>query len=114
MSYFTANLTPEEDEVREEMARQRAKFGPQDHPDGTENTPSTVATADSAREGCQQAARSGEVTWRHILWEEVAEAFAEDDPNKLLAELLQVEAVVRQWRLSIKRRLAADLPGEAL
>ncbi|MFI7630233.1 hypothetical protein [Microbispora rosea] len=111
MSYFTANLTPEEEEVRAELARQDAKWGVQDHPDGTHDCQDTRAYADMAREWCQSAAEAGEVTWQHILNEEVAEAFAEEDPEKLLAELLQVEAVARQWRMSIRRRAAAA--GEA-
>ncbi|MFI7644154.1 hypothetical protein [Nonomuraea sp. NPDC049400] len=35
MSYFTANLTDEEQEVRDELARQNTKWGEQNHPDGT-------------------------------------------------------------------------------
>jgi len=113
MSYFTANLTREEDEVREEMRRQDAKFGPQNHPDGTSDSHDAKAHADLAREWCQDAAATGEVTWQHILCEEASEAFAEVDPEKLLNELLQVEAVARQWRLAIRRRLAGQ-SGDAL
>ncbi|MEV1201702.1 hypothetical protein [Microbispora rosea] len=112
MTWFTA-LTPEEEEVRAELARQNAKWGVQDHPDGTHNCPDTRAYADMAREWCQSAAEAGEVTWQHILNEEVAEAFAEEDPERLFVELLQVEAVARQWRMSIRRRLAAQEAGEA-
>jgi hypothetical protein len=106
MSYFTANLTLEEDEVREEMARQDAKWGQQNHPEGT--GPQWRAAAERARARCQQAARQGDVTWFDILNEEFWEAAAEDDPGALLAELLQVEAVARQWRMAIRRRLAAE------
>jgi hypothetical protein len=112
MGYFTGNLTREEDEVRAELARQDAKWGPQNHPDGTALT-GDVLGAESAKRTCQFAASKNAVTWRDILWEEVAEAFAEDDPTMLLAELLQVEAVARQWRMAIRRRLA-DQSGESL
>ncbi|MFB4280818.1 hypothetical protein ACBJ59_36400 [Nonomuraea sp. MTCD27] len=105
MSYFTANLTTEEDEVREEMRRQHAKFGPQNHPDGT-GLPGSVMEADEARARCK-ANGPEQDNWRDILDEEVREAFAETDPDALLVELLQVEAVARQWRLAIRRRLAA-------
>ena len=113
MSYFTANLTREEDEVREEMRRQDAKFGPQNHPDGTSDRHDAKAQADLARIVTDTQAKHGDLTWRHILAEEVAEAFAEVDPEKLLAELLQGEAVARQWRMAIRRRLA-DQSGESL
>lgn len=113
MTYFTANLTLEEDEVRAEMARQDAKFGPQNHADGTGPdvywgiTGRAAWTAAVARGRCK-ANGLGEDNWLDILHEEVAEAFAEDDADALLAELLQVEAVARQWRMAIRRRLAAE------
>lgn len=113
MTYFTANLTLEEDEVRAEMARQDAKWGQQNHADGTGPdvfwgiTGRASVVADHARAVCQ-ANGPGEDTWRDILFEEVAEAMAEDGADALLAELLQVEAVARQWRMAIRRRLAAE------
>ncbi|MFG1683547.1 hypothetical protein ACGFNP_25485 [Nonomuraea sp. NPDC049269] len=112
MTYFTGNLTREEDEVRAELARQDAKWGEQNHQDGT-GGPAFTAWASAARRMCQRAAADDSVTWQLILDEEVAEAFAEDDPDKLLAELVQVEAVARQWRMTIRRRLAAQQSGEA-
>jgi hypothetical protein len=112
MTYFTANLTLEEDEVRAEMARQDAKWGQQNHADGTGpdvfwgvHPGPAEAIAVIARGRCK-ANGPGQDTWRDILFEEVAEAIAEDDPDALLAELLQVEAVARQWRMAIRRRLA--------
>jgi len=39
----------------------------------------------------------GTVTWADILLEEVAEAFAEDDPAKLREELVQSGAVILKW-----------------
>jgi hypothetical protein len=114
MTYFTANLTLEEDEVRAEMARQDAKWGQQDHADGTGpdvfwgvHPGPAEAVAVIARGRCK-ANGPGQDTWRDILFEEVAEAIAEDDPDALLAELLQVEAVARQWRMAIRRRVAAE------
>jgi hypothetical protein len=56
------------------------------------------------REACQMATADGRVTWRHILTEEVYEAFAESDPTKLRAELVQVAAVAVQWIQAIDRR----------
>jgi hypothetical protein len=112
MSFFTANLTREEAEVRAELARQDAKWGEQNHPDGT-GLPIYQYAANRYRDTAQRNAAAGALAWRDVLVEEVYEALAESDPEALLAELLQVEAVARQWRLSIRRRLAAQQPGEA-
>lgn len=107
MSYFTANLTREEEEVRAELARQDAKWGEQNHPDGTGRLDYSRMAADW-KGIVDAAAKQKKLTWRHILMEEVYEACAESDPEKLLSELLQVEAVARQWRKTIRRRLARE------
>lgn len=93
-----------------ERERQRAKWGTQDHPDGTGYSGEYVAgqEADSLREiaqqSCEAAFRDGRGTWRHILAEEIAEAFAEDDETRLRNELIQVAAVAVQWCEAIDRR----------
>lgn len=92
-------------EVAHERTTQDARWGQQNHPDGT-----SAENADYAahvRATCQQAAAEGRVTWAHILTEEVGEAFAETNPAKLRAELLQVAAVAAAWVEAIDRR--ADL-----
>jgi hypothetical protein len=109
MSYFTANLTDEEEEVRAELARQDAKWGEQNHPDGTDAI--YASQADELRCTVRGAADLGTLSWRLILLEEVFEALAEEDPEKLLGELLQVEAVTRQWRMAIRRRPAPPDAG---
>jgi hypothetical protein len=103
--------------VAAERARQDAQWGEQNHPDGTgARTASWGAlvhaetAATDARLRCQRAAKVGDLTWRHILNEEVAEAFAEGDPAKLRAELVQVAAVAAAWIEAIDRR-AADQEG---
>lgn len=111
-------------EVLHERDRQDAKWGEQNHPDGTAGpirwlrylayvVPGgelRAATADeiaaAAKTATDTAAESGEVTWRDILLEEVAEAFAEVDSAKLRAELVQVSAVAQQWIGAIDRRAA--------
>ena len=45
----------------------------------------------------------GRGTWRHILAEEVAEAYAETG-DALSTELVQVAAVAVQWRAAQSRR----------
>lgn len=79
-------------DVLHERERQDAKWGEQNHPIGT----STHAAQfrDSLREECDRAAKSGRLTWKHILFEEVYEALAETDPVKQRAELVQCAAVL--------------------
>ncbi|CAH0258353.1 hypothetical protein [Microbacterium sp. Bi128] len=80
-----------------ERGRQDAKWGePVDHPDGTGSSVAQAAAVD-AKTNTDRAAAEGRVTWRHILHEEVAEAFAETDPAKLRAELVQVAASAVKW-----------------
>ena len=83
--------------VRAERARQDAKWGDQSHrPDGT-GALKWAALADDQKQATDEAAEDGSLTWRHILLEEVYEAFAESDPEKLTEELIQVAAVALAW-----------------
>ncbi|MFE0132426.1 hypothetical protein ACFWY6_12765 [Streptomyces sp. NPDC059037] len=90
-------------EIAAERVRQDAKFGEQNHPDGT-GTVEQQKYAESARRWCQTAFGSGYGTWSDVLAEEVAEANAERDPAKLRAELVQVAAVAAAWIEAIDRR----------
>jgi hypothetical protein len=82
-------------DVLAEAHCQTDKWGVQRHPDGT--GPCYAFHAQDARERCNAAANAGEVTWRHILIEEVYEALAETDPERLREELVQVAAVCVSW-----------------
>ena len=62
--------------------------------------------AAAAREHCAAATADGSVTFKDVLMEEVAEVFAESDPEKLRAELIQVAAVAVQWVEKIDRERA--------
>ena len=97
-------------EVQAERERQDAKWGEQNHPDGTGSASQQVA-AGAARARCQVAAEAGEVTWRLVSDEEHAEAMAESDPLKLRAELIQDAAVKVAWIAAIDRHLAAARPS---
>lgn len=90
-------------EIRDERSRQIEKWGAQHHPDGTGDR-FFAYFASEARRRCQHADRQGTVTWYHILAEEVYEAFAESDPDKLRTELIQVAAVAAAWVEDIDHR----------
>lgn len=90
-------------DVRDERVAQDERWGMQVLPDGTGGH-GTVAAASAARDETEAAARAGGLTWRHILAEEVMEAFAEEDPQRLRRELIQVAAVAVKWVQALDRR----------
>jgi hypothetical protein len=94
--------------VISERDSQDEKWGPApqsflDRLDGTAY-PDSAEIADMARELTEEAAREGTLSWSAILLEEVYEAMAESDPDKLYAELIQVAAVAVSWAETIKAR----------
>lgn len=97
-------------EIGYERTRQDAKWGQQNHPDGTgpdlETPPGWTAAelADAARNSCQRRAEMGIGTWSDIFTEEACEALAESDPARLRAELIQVAATAVNWIEAIDRR----------
>lgn len=101
---FVSNATVDVlNAIGRERNAQDAKWGEQNHPDGTGQGWHSQA-ASAARKACDLAFRSGRGTWRHILLEEYAEAMAESDPAKLREELIQVAAVAAAWVEAIDRR----------
>ncbi|MEV5942716.1 hypothetical protein [Streptomyces sp. NPDC051994] len=90
--------------VDAERQAQLAKWGEQQHSNGTGGALDRRAVS-SARAACEYAADRGVVTWRDILGEEVAEAFAESDPAALRAELVQVAAVCAAWISDLDQRV---------
>lgn len=96
------------DEVFDERCRQVARYGHNhDLDDGTgpETRWALPVSTDSAAE-LEKAFRrqyeeyeeeTGNPTWLHLVREELAEAFAEEDPARLSAELLQVAALCVSW-----------------
>lgn len=95
-----------------EREAQHGVHGVQHHlPDGT--GPEWTYLAEQARAECERAAAAGQLTWRHILFEEVAEALAENNTNRLRAELVQVTAVGVQWLQAIDNRsVSATATGQ--
>jgi hypothetical protein len=114
-------------EVAAERERQDAKWGEQNHPDGTgcwrrvsggemrrDNDVADIRAERAIEDkgACDLAAREGRITWRHILREEVSEAFAEDG-DALRVELIQSAAVIVAWIEAIDRRQALEGPPGA-
>jgi hypothetical protein len=89
-------------EVDAERQRQLRKWGEQRHPDGT-GRPGDRENADRMRAICK-ANGPGQDNWRDILAEEIAEAFAETDPELLRIELVQCAAVIQDWISTIDSR----------
>jgi hypothetical protein len=91
-------------DIQAEAERAVTKHGDQSHlPNGTQRA--WTALADHARRECDEAAARGEVTWLHVLNEEVCESFAETDDASLRAELVQVAAVAALWIATIDGRV---------
>lgn len=90
------------DAILGERGAQDDKWGEQNHPNGT-GGPGMRELADAQRLMTEAAFKAGKGTWRHILGEEVREAFAESDPTKLSDELIQCAAVCVAWAESILR-----------
>lgn len=91
------------DEVKAERARQDAKWGRQDHENGTA-LKGDHDLCIGLRARCDERFAAGVGTWRDILEEEVAEAFAEESPTALRVELIQVAAVCVAWAEAIDRK----------
>lgn len=111
MSYFPERLRPVMTEIDRERDAQDAKWGEQNWPDGTGAAipwPLFVgdgrAAAIRARDAANRRAKRGDLTFRDILTDEVAATYAESDPSKLRAELVQVAAVACAWIEAIDRR----------
>lgn len=90
-------------DVKIEVEKQDAKWGPQDHPDGTSKEKFTWM-ADLAKMACDQAHKTKTLSWAAILFEEFYEALAEEGSHALREELVQVAAVAVNWIKSIDRQ----------
>lgn len=93
-----------------ERQRQEAKFGRQRNADGTGPRSFARAAVPSAarmRARVDEHAKLGILTDADVLLEEVAEAFAETDPETLRAELVQIAAVATRWGERIDEQLEA-------
>lgn len=116
-----ATTTPILAEIAAERARQEAKWGQQNHPDGTGPKTTPVAEivrgkanaivnrhyafglAFQAKSATDAHAKDGTITYADIFLEEVFEALAEEDQDKLRTELIQCAAVAVAWAEKIDR-----------
>jgi hypothetical protein len=99
-------------DVRAERARQFAMYGTnEDLEDGTGPHVNWLGMSASSAESIARAhyldyeSVHGKPTWRHLVLEEVAESFQEDNPARLRAELLQVAALAVSWIEKIDARI---------
>jgi hypothetical protein len=104
--FTTPGLAKFAEAIDDERQRQLTKWGDQRHPDGTGGLFLTHM-AHTLRSECQEAAARGDVSWRQILMEECAEAFAETDPAALRTELVQCAAVIQAWLSDLDSRPSA-------
>jgi hypothetical protein len=87
--------------ISHERRMQDAKWGPiEKHvgvPDGTGNVAAVLAwtRAEVAKHSAETD--SSTCCWKHVVEEECAEVFAETDPQKLRAELVQLGACCVKW-----------------
>jgi hypothetical protein len=89
-------------EVIDERQRQDAKWGEQNHPDGTDRA--LTGAAGIIKQRVDERAKAGTLTWFDILDEEMIEVFSEEDEEKLRGELIQAAAVCVAWAEAIDRR----------
>ncbi len=100
------------EEVYLERERQDAKWGEQNHPNGTgegalRDLTDAGCSAGAAQGNCERMFAEKRGTFADIFWEEVAEAMEEEDPKKLRKELIQVAAVAVSWIQAIDRKRGA-------
>jgi hypothetical protein len=91
-------------EIGMERKAQDAKWGEQNHVNGTGNRFFTWLM-NWAKRRCD---RGNPDTWEKILTEEVCESYAESDPVRLREELIQSAAVIVNWVGAIDRKTQHD------
>jgi hypothetical protein len=85
-----------------ERKRQDAKWGQQNHPNGTSNV-LYRHDATYAKNTCDRLTAQKKLTWLSILMEEFYEAAEEENPERLQKELVQIAAVCTAWHEAIER-----------
>lgn len=91
-------------DIATERIEQDAKWGEQNHRDGT-GGPALEHVADLSQQICQSAAAAGDATWKMILQEKVSAAFARRDTALIRTDLVEVAATAAAWIQAIDRRI---------
>jgi len=91
------------EDIKKEVDRQEAKWGEQNHPDGTSKE-KFAWMMDLAKMNCNMLHQKGTLSWAAVLFEEFYEALAEEKNSELRLELVQVAAVAASWIKAIDRR----------
>jgi hypothetical protein len=89
-----------------ERLRQHRRWGVQHHPTGCGRTEENLHDEAARRSEYEALARTGGITWRAVLAEEVAELFAAGTPQQQYLEAVQVAAVAMAMAESILAGLA--------
>jgi hypothetical protein len=103
--------------VFDERVRQVARYGHNDDlEDGTGPEaawlepiayyPARLIEKDFRAEYEHHEEQTGKPTWMHLIREEIAEAFQEDDPERLAEELVQMVALGVSWLETLEKRHA--------
>lgn len=98
------------EDIHAEREAQHAQWGEQDIPMGTHQDFTFVSRYYRAL--CQRKTQDGDVTYADVLLEEVYEALAETDPQKLRDELIQVAAVAVKMVELIDKHTPTPAPAE--
>lgn len=100
-------------QVRDELDRQDAKWGQQNHPSVYEELKTNVdclckhhniPAEDVAKFHVEHLSRAGELTFTDILMEEISEAVCAPNETLRREELVQCAAVIINWIKAIDRR----------
>lgn len=104
LSTTTAQIRVVLEDILRERIRQDEKWGFfRDFPDGG-NRVGDDAAEKVARQECERAARLGKITWRHIIEEEMAEAWNAKTDDERVVELIQTIACMVAQVEAIRRR----------
>lgn len=96
--------------VSEEMSRQAALFGEQNHLDTLEPVKYFESAARHAKQRYEECFARKTLTWEVIMFEELYEALELSHPStpkmkeQMIEELLQVASVACSWALAVARR----------
>ncbi len=96
--------------VAEEMSRQVARFGEQNHIDTLEPVTYYEHAATLMKDLYERRSRQKTLAWDIILLEEVYEAMEKSHPHgqkareEMVSELVQAAAVCLSWALAVQRR----------